>query len=131
MRLLACSLMSAGLVGEAFIAFEGRVSGRRTADTENIQQLGLTKKGYLVSLRKCSKRSSRLSLNREVLISCEKLPSTSIAAKCMGHDIAVHHRTYHQHYNRGMGFNRTKVWYHGTPVRTDLKTIKKWFTIAR
>ena len=28
--------------------------------------------------------------------SISKLPSTSIAAKCMGHDIAVHHRTYHR-----------------------------------
>ena len=25
-----------------------------------------------------------------------KLPSTSMAAKCMGHDIGVHHRTYHR-----------------------------------
>ncbi|WP_255475717.1 hypothetical protein [Synechococcus sp. BIOS-E4-1] len=24
------------------------------------------------------------------------MPSTSIAAKCMGHDIAVHHREYHR-----------------------------------
>jgi len=28
--------------------------------------------------------------------SISKLPSTSMAAKCMGHDIAVHHRTYHR-----------------------------------
>lgn len=28
--------------------------------------------------------------------SISKIPSTSIAAKCMGHDIAVHHRTYHR-----------------------------------
>ena len=28
--------------------------------------------------------------------SISKVPSTSIAAKCMGHDIAVHHRTYHR-----------------------------------
>ena len=27
--------------------------------------------------------------------SISKLPSTIMAAKCMGHDIAVHHRTYH------------------------------------
>ena len=28
--------------------------------------------------------------------SISKVPSTSIAAKCMGHDIAVHHREYHR-----------------------------------
>ena len=28
--------------------------------------------------------------------SISKVPSTSVAAKCMGHDIAVHHRTYHR-----------------------------------
>ena len=28
--------------------------------------------------------------------SINKVPSTSIAAKCMGHDIAVHHREYHR-----------------------------------
>lgn len=43
----------------------------------------------------------------------------------------MHHRTYHQAYNHGMGLNRTKVWWHGTPIRTDLKTIRKFFTIPR
>lgn len=28
--------------------------------------------------------------------SINKLPPTSVAAKCMGHDIATHHRTYHR-----------------------------------
>ena len=42
-----------------------------------------------------------------------------------------HHRTYHQSYNMGMGLNRTKVLWHGTPVRTDLLTIRKFFSIAR
>ncbi len=30
----------------------------------------------------------------------------------------MHHRTYHQSYNAGMGLNRTKVRWYGTPVRT-------------
>ena len=28
--------------------------------------------------------------------SISKVPSTSLAAKCMGHDVAVHHRSYHR-----------------------------------
>ena len=42
-----------------------------------------------------------------------------------------HHRTYHQSYNMGMGLNRTKVIWHGTPLRTDLHTVRKFFSIAR
>ncbi len=43
----------------------------------------------------------------------------------------MHHRTYHQAYNQGMGLNRTKVWWTGTPIRTDLHTIRNWFRIPR
>ena len=43
----------------------------------------------------------------------------------------MHHRTYHQSYNMGMGLNRTKVHWHGTPLRTDLLNIRKFFSIAR
>jgi hypothetical protein len=43
----------------------------------------------------------------------------------------MHHRTYHQPYNMGMGLNRTKVRWHGTPIRTDIMNIRKFFSIAR
>ena len=43
----------------------------------------------------------------------------------------THHRTYHQSYARGMGLNRTKVFWYGTPVQTDLKNIRRFFSIAR
>lgn len=43
----------------------------------------------------------------------------------------MHHRGYHQSYNNGMGLNRTKVVWHGTPVRTELHKIRKFFTLAR
>lgn len=36
-----------------------------------------------------------------------------------------HHRTYRQYYNGGMGMNRTKVHWHGTPVRTAAKSVVK------
>ena len=42
-----------------------------------------------------------------------------------------HHRTYHQYYNRGMGLNRTSVSWHGTPIRTGLKGVKKFFSLPR
>jgi hypothetical protein len=38
-----------------------------------------------------------------------------------------HHRTYHQYYNNGMGLNRTKVAWHGTPVRTGLHELHDSF----
>ena len=43
----------------------------------------------------------------------------------------MHHRTYHQHYNMGMGVNRTKVIWHGTPIRTELMGVRKFFSLAR
>lgn len=43
----------------------------------------------------------------------------------------MHHRTYHQPYNMGMGLNRTKVKWHGTPIRTELLSLRKFFSIAR
>ncbi len=43
----------------------------------------------------------------------------------------MHHRTYHQSYNNGMGLNRTSVEWYGTPIRTELHNIRKLFTIAR
>jgi hypothetical protein len=43
----------------------------------------------------------------------------------------AHHRTYHQSYNNGMGLNRTKVLWHGTPLRTELMNIRKFFSVAR
>ena len=43
----------------------------------------------------------------------------------------MHHRTYHQSYNQGMGLNRTKVHWYGTPLRTDLLTLRKFFSKAR
>ena len=43
----------------------------------------------------------------------------------------MHHRTYHQSYNNGMGLNRTKVVWHGTPVRTGLQNLRKHFSLAR
>lgn len=43
----------------------------------------------------------------------------------------MHHRTYHQHYNNGMGVNRTKVHWHGTPIRTELMQVRKFFSLAR
>ena len=42
-----------------------------------------------------------------------------------------HHRTYHQPYNMGFGLNRTFVSWHGTPVRTELMQLRKFFSIAR
>ena len=43
----------------------------------------------------------------------------------------MHHRTYHQSYNMGMGLNRTKVHWHGTPIRTELMSVRKFFSLAR
>jgi len=43
----------------------------------------------------------------------------------------MHHRAYHQSYNNGRGLNRTKVAWHGTPVRKDLRNLRKFFEIAR
>lgn len=42
-----------------------------------------------------------------------------------------HHRTYHQYYNGGMGLNRTTVHWHGTPVRTALKSVGKMLSLPR
>ena len=42
-----------------------------------------------------------------------------------------HPRTYHQHYNMGKGINRTKVKWYGTPVRIDLMTVRKFFSLPR
>lgn len=42
-----------------------------------------------------------------------------------------HHRTYHQPYNMGKGLNRTKVVWYGTPVRIDLMTVRKFFSLPR
>ena len=42
-----------------------------------------------------------------------------------------HHRTYHQPYNMGMRLNRTSVTWGGTPVLTDIMTIRKFFSIPR
>lgn len=42
-----------------------------------------------------------------------------------------HYRTYHQPYNNGMGLNRTTVHWYGTPLRTDLLTLRKFFSKAR
>ena len=43
----------------------------------------------------------------------------------------MHHRTYHQAYNKGFGLNRTSVHWHGTPIRTELKELRKFFSLAR
>lgn len=42
-----------------------------------------------------------------------------------------HHRTYHQSYNMGMGLNRTKVKWTGTPVHTGLLNARKFFSLPR
>ncbi|MEM7312833.1 MAG: hypothetical protein AAF497_06750 [Planctomycetota bacterium] len=42
-----------------------------------------------------------------------------------------HYRTYHQPYNNGTGLNRTTVHWYGTPLRTDLLTLRKFFSKAR
>ena len=43
----------------------------------------------------------------------------------------MHHRTYHQHYNMGMGLNRTSVAWYGTPIRTELLQLRKFFSLPR
>ena len=42
-----------------------------------------------------------------------------------------HHRTYHQHYNAGMGLNRTKVTWYAPPVQTLLSGVRRHFRLAR
>ena len=42
-----------------------------------------------------------------------------------------HHRTYHQSYNMGMGLNRTKVKWGGTPIHTGLLNARKFFSLPR
>lgn len=42
-----------------------------------------------------------------------------------------HHRTYHQHYNMGMGLNRTKVKWTGTPVHTSIMKARKFLSLPR
>jgi hypothetical protein len=42
-----------------------------------------------------------------------------------------HHRTYHQYYNGGMGLNRTTVHWYGTPVRTAVHGVAKFFSLPR
>lgn len=42
-----------------------------------------------------------------------------------------HHRTYHQHYNMGMGLNRTKVKWTGTPIHTGIMNARKFFSLPR
>ena len=42
-----------------------------------------------------------------------------------------HHRTYHQPYNNGLGLNRPSVFWYGTPIRSELASIRKFFSLAR
>ncbi|MCP4190503.1 MAG: hypothetical protein GY768_07725 [Planctomycetaceae bacterium] len=42
-----------------------------------------------------------------------------------------HHRSYHQYYNNGMGLNRTKVKWQGTPVLTAVKGVRNVFRLPR
>jgi len=42
-----------------------------------------------------------------------------------------HHASYQQHYNNGMGLNRTKVRWYGTPVRTGVKGLFKMIEVPR
>jgi len=42
-----------------------------------------------------------------------------------------HHRTYHQSYNMGMGLNRTKVKWGGTPIHTGVLNARKFFSLPR
>lgn len=42
-----------------------------------------------------------------------------------------HHRTYHQSYNMGMGLNRTKVKWTGTPIYTGILNARKFLSLPR
>ena len=50
----------------------------------------------------------------------------------MPHEFLYHHRrTYHQYYNGGKGLNRTTVRWHGTPIRTSLKSVHNLISLPR
>ena len=42
-----------------------------------------------------------------------------------------HHRTYHQHYNKGMGLNRTNVKWKGAPIHRGIMSARKFLSLPR
>jgi len=43
----------------------------------------------------------------------------------------MHYRSYHQHYNQGLGLNRTRVHWYSNPIHNEIMAIRKLFSLAR